>query len=154
MPENFDKVGKEFGLPSLEDIAERFEFVLKKEDEDITLQTIRNEITEKVYDISKTIEAMVFPREGGEPDILYIERMIPNLTEECYQLYKELNQLYSKGIRLRFEHNRKADAEFIKASFNSWPKFEEVLKNLFKTIEEGWKNIKMSEDPKEEVYHG
>ncbi len=154
MLETFDKLRKEFGLPSFEDIAERFELTLKKDDEEITLQSIRNEITEKIYDVSKTIETMIFPREGGDPDILYIEKMIADLTGECYQLYKELNQFYSRGIILRFEHSRKADAEFIKDIFSVWPKFETVLKKLFKTIEDGWKNVEVNNEIKEEVYHG
>ncbi|HLD57945.1 MAG TPA: hypothetical protein VJA47_06560 [archaeon] len=151
---DFEKLKKEFGLPNLEDIAERFELVLKKDDEEMSLQTIRNDITEKVFDVSKTIEAMIFPREGGDPDMLHIEKMIEGMTEDCYALYKELNSIYSKGIRLRFEHNRKEDAEFIKAVFAKWPQIEESLKKIFKTIEDGWKTIKISEDPKEEIYHG
>ncbi len=151
--EKFEKLKKDFGLPSFEDLAEIFELSVKK-DEEPTLQVIRNEITERLYDVAKTIEAMIFPREGGDPDILYIEKMITNLTEDCHVLYKDLNHLYTKGVRLKFEHSRKEDADFIKTVFDLWPKFETKLKVLFKTIENGWKNTDLNNEVKEEIYHG
>ncbi|MBI4163957.1 MAG: hypothetical protein HY512_03775 [Candidatus Aenigmarchaeota archaeon] len=151
--EKFEKLKKEFGLPSFEELAERFELSVKA-DEEPTLQAVRNEITERLYDAAKTIESMIFPREGGDPDILYIEKMIENLTDDCHTLYKDLNHLYTRGVRLKFEHNRKEDAEFIKTVFDVWPKFEAKLKILFKTIEEGWKKTDLNSEVNEEVYHG
>lgn len=55
---------------------------------------------------------------------------------------------------MKFEHNRKEDAEFIKTVFDVWPKFEAKLKILFKTIEEGWKKTDLNSEVNEEVYHG
>jgi len=148
----FDKLKTKYKLPTLDDIEERFEISVKNDS--LVLQNIRNDMAYKLYEVSKTLESLLFIHEGTDPEILYIEQMIREHKTELYNLYKDLNRINAKSFRLKFEHDRKQDVDFINSVFDLWPKIESKLKPLFKKVEDGWENITINPTNITETYHG
>ena len=152
MEQRFETLKKKFSLPTLKELETMFEVSIK--DDHLVLQSIRNETASKLYEISKTLEAMVFTHEGSDPEILYEFEMIKDDLKECYNLYKELNHLYFKALRLKHEHSKEKDVEYIKDLIKKWPSIESRLKAIFGKIENGWKNFQFSPNNLPETYHG
>jgi hypothetical protein len=148
----FKKAMEQHKLPKLEEIEEAFEISVKNDS--LVIQNIRNEISFKAYEIAKSIESLIFINEGTDPDVLYTEQMIRDQKESLYLIYKELNSITMKGSSLRFEHDRKKDAEFIKSALKEWTAVESLLKTVFAKAEEGWKNLSLESNNIEETYHG
>ncbi len=152
MSSNYKDVCKKYRLPLPEEIEEKFEISLKEED--TTLQSVRNEIIDKLYDVVKTLEALIFIREGSDPDMLFIEKMISELSSEAFELYKKMNSRYFSGLKLKFQHDRQKDADFIKTVFKEWNETEKTMTLVLESIENGWKTIDGTNGIKEEIYHG
>lgn len=151
MGKKYDSIKKKFGLPSLKKIEEIFEISVK--DNHLVIQNIRNEIGYKLYEISKTIESIIFTSEASDPEILYEVEMIKDRLMDCYELYKELNYIYFKSLRLKYEHNQKSDVEYIKEVLKAWPQMEKKIREIFEIIEKGWKNFKFTPNNLPEYYH-
>ena len=147
----FKKLKTKFKLSSLEDIEEKFEISIKNDS--LILQTIRNEIGFKAYELVKNLESFLFIHEGSDPEQLFTEQMIGDVKKAAHEVYKQLNQISSKASRIRFEHDRKKDAEFIKTAYKEWDSIEKKLKNVFGKIEDGWNNIELSPNNLPESYH-
>ena len=136
--DHFKKFKAKYKLPSIEEIEEKFEISAKNDS--LVLQNIRNEIGFKAYELMKNLESFLFINEGSDPEALFTEQMIREVKTEAHQAYKELNKIHVKVSRIKFEHDRKKDAEFIKSIFKEWDKIEKTLKTVFSAIEKGWKN--------------
>lgn len=150
----YEKLRKQFSLPPLRELREKFEVQLKIEDDGLVLQAIRNELSDKLFEIIKTIEMILFPKEGCDPDLLYQEKMVKENFREAFEVYRLFNECHYRAIALRFEHNRAKDAEFIKDLLNAWSSAEAKLKSFFKSIEAGWKDMSSETDIDPESYHG
>ena len=62
-PKEYGKLRKQFNLPTLHELREKFEVQLKLEDDGLALQSIRNELGDKLFEVLKTIEMILFPKE-------------------------------------------------------------------------------------------
>ncbi len=155
MVNNYTKLKKQYKLPDQKKLMEMLEVEIEPEkNASILLQTIRNSITDRIYDLMKTLESILFTSEGSDPTHLYQEEMIRDVRKEGFEVYRGLNQLSSKGMRLRFSRNRKADASFINEVFSLWPSIEKTLETFFAAIEDGWREFEPSKGIKPETYHG
>ena len=148
---NFKKFKLKYKLPSTQDIEEMFEISVK--DDSLVLQNIRNEIGFKAYELMKSLESILFIHEGSDPESLFIEQMIGDIKKQVYESYKELNEIHTRASRIKCEHDRKKDAEFIKSVFKQWNGIDKKLKVVFEKIEQGWKNIEISPNNLPESYH-
>ena len=149
--DHFKKFKTKYKLPSLEIIEEKFEISVKNDS--LVLQNARNEIGFKAYELMKNLESFLFIHEGSDPETLFTEQMLKESKKEAYQAYKELNQIHTKASRIKFENDRKKDAEFIKSIYKDWDKIEKSLKTVFGAIERGWKDIELSPNNLPESYH-
>ncbi len=147
----FKPLKTKFKLPSIEDIEEKFEISVKNDS--LVLQNIRNEIGFKAYELMKNLESFLFIHEGSDPDLLFTEHMISDVKKEAYEIYKQLNLIHTSASRIKCEHDRKKDAEFIKSIFKQWDQIEKKLKTIFSEIEKGWKNVDLSQKNLPESYH-
>jgi hypothetical protein len=155
MVNNYTKLKKQYKLPDQKKLMELLEMEIEAEkDTSILLQTIRNQIIDRIYDLMKTLEFILFTSEGSDPAHLYQEEMIRDVRKEGFEVYRNLNQLSSKGMRLRFSRDRKKDAAFINEVFSLWPLTEKTLEKFFAAIEDGWKEFEPSKGIKPETYHG
>ena len=155
MVNNYNKLKIKYKLPNLGKLKEALEIEVKVDhDQNLLLQSIRNDISDRLYELAKLLESVLFTGEGSDPGSMYQEEMIKSVSKEGFELYKNLNHLHYTGLRLRFSQNRKADAEFINTMFKKWPDIEKKLSVFFEAIESGWKNLDLSKEFKTETYHG
>lgn len=155
MVNNYNKLKLKYKLPDLNKLREALEIEIKADqDETLFLQSIRNEVSDRLYELAKILESVLFTGEGSDPGAMYQEDMIKNVSKEGFSLYKTLNELHYTGLKLRFAHSRKADAEFINAIFKKWPEIEKKLAVFFEAIENGWKDLDIGKEIRPETYHG
>ncbi len=152
---NYNKLKKKYSLPEAKKLMERLEIEIEDDKNSaILLQSIRNTITERLYDLMKALESMLFTNEGSEPNALYQEQMLASVANKGFGLYKLFNELHYHGLKLRFSHDRKKDADFINRIYNMWPELEKDLSVFFGKLELGWKKIDMGKETRPEAYHG
>ncbi len=154
---NYTKIKKKYKIPDYNKLVELLEIEIDVSKTDILLlQDIRNQITDRMYDLMKAIEAILFTGEGSDPSHLYQEAMIKNSSKESFDLFKELNQLNYEGFLLRFKHDRKADAAYINKIFRVWPELEKKMIKLFGDLEKGWREFDRPDirEIRHETYHG
>ncbi|HLD42150.1 MAG TPA: hypothetical protein VJB06_03870 [archaeon] len=153
---NYNKLKKKYGLPEHKKLVELLEIDIDpSKNEVLLLQEIRNHITDRMYDLMKTIESILFTGEGSDPGHLYQEEMIKNSSGEAFEVFKDFNQLNYEGFLLRFKHDRKADAAFINKIFRLWPSMEKKMIKFFSELENGWKGFDGPlKEIKHETYHG
>ena len=154
MAEIFDKLKKQYNLPDLDEIEEVFEISVDEEKENLILQAVRNAVADKLYELLKTLESVIFTGEGSDPDALYEEKMVEGVSKDGFDLYKKFNYYYYFALRLRYEHDRKKDAEFLLALIKDWKEMEKSLKLFFAQMEKGWKDMAASSKIDDENYHG
>ena len=154
MVNNYNKLKKMYGLPDSKKLADVLEIDIKTDQETLLLQTIRNEVADKLYELMKILESILFTTEGSDAGLLYQENMIRGVSKDGFDLYKLFNELHYSGLKLRFKGDRKKDAEFINRIFKLWPELEKKLSLFFETIEKGWKEININSEHKPENYHG
>ena len=155
MVNNYNKLKKKYGLPDLKKLKESLELEVKVDQNlDALVQTLRNDISDKLYDTMKVLESILFTNEGSDAGLLYQENMIKDVSKIGFELYKTLNVLHYEGLKLRFTHNRKQDSGFINKVFNLWPDLEKKLLVFFEAIEKGWEELDINRELKPENYHG
>lgn len=153
--DNYNKLKKKYNLPELDKLVESLELEIEKDKgQPMILQTIRNSITDRLYDLMKIVESIIFTGEGSDPNLLYQEHMVKEVSHQAFEIYKTLNVLHYQGMKLRFLHERKKDAEFIRKIFGMWPELEKTLFVFFGALEKGWKEIDIEKEIKAENYHG
>lgn len=152
---NYNKLKKKYGLPEASKLMERLEIEIEKDGgSEILLQTLRNQVTDKLFDLMKVLESILFTGEGSDPSLLYQEHIVEDVSKQGLGLYKIFNELHYHGLKLRFRHDRKSDGDFIKKVYNIWPGLEEKLFVFFEKLENGWKEIDIEKEIKAETYHG
>ncbi len=155
MVNNYNKLKIKYKLPELNKLKEMLEIELKADqDAVLLLQSIRNDISERLFDMTKILESILFTGEGSDAGLLYQENMIKNVSKEGVDVYKILNELHFAGLKLRFIHDRKKDADYIKRVFKIWPSLENGLAEFFEALENGWKELDIEKEMKPENYHG
>jgi len=147
----FKPLKTKYKLPSLDDIEEKFEISAKNDA--LVIQNTRSEIGFKAYELMKNLESILFIHEGSDPELLFTEHMISDVKKQAYEIYKQLNLIHTTASRIKCEHDRKKDAEFIKSVFKQWDQIEKSLKTIFSAIERGWKNVDLSPNNLAESYH-
>ncbi len=149
--QKYKRIHERFGLPKLTELKATFK--LNLEDDEVTFDEIRTEISDKLFMMT---EKIVEPIIAGYDSFsgMYEQGM---LTEKevasLFRLYKKIQVLKWENTLLMLKHDEKETAEWIKNVWGFWNgEFKPELTNVSKKLSASWKNLEFKE--KKTDYHG
>jgi len=150
--EEYEELGKKYGLPEFEKLAEDFDIekVAEKESSFI-LREIRRMIHEKLSAYLSLFEMLINP--SAPPMFMFsvLKKANGESKEIIKSVYKELTTLQITIMKLDTVYSEKSEAEFISYSFKEWQKIKPQIYDLVESFE---KSMDQSDNLKKTSYFG
>lgn len=150
MVKAYSECYKKLGLPSEEDLSKIFD--IKQLEEGFTLSNVRKEICDKLFEISKELEDIIYPE--STPACMHEGSDINEKTRNsALKCYKKLRLLFRFGQAISFSDNEDSEnANYIKKCFDAFKDMKKDLSFIFSELMETWE--KNSFKGKKENYFG
>lgn len=149
--EKYKRIQEQFGLPQLTDLKTVFK--LELEDEDLTFDELRTEISDKLFMFTeKIIEPIISGYDSFSG--LYEQNMLSEKdVTSLFRLYKKMQVLKWENTLLMLKHDENATAEWIKKVWEMWnSEFEPELSRVSRKLSASWQTLEFKE--KRQNYQG
>jgi len=149
--EKYKRIQERFGLPHLTELKEIFK--LELEDEEVTFDELRTEISDKLFMFTeKIIEPIIAGYDSFSG--MYEQNMLTEKeTSSLFRLYKKIQALKWENNLLMLKPNEKATADWIKKVWAFWnEEFEPEISKLSKKLAVSWQNLELKDE--KSLYHG
>jgi len=150
MVEVYEKCFRKFGLPSSKDLVELFD--IKDFDDESTLIDVRREICDRLFEISKELEEIIYPESTSSymHEASDINDKVRGLALDCY---KKLRLLFRFGQVVGFSVNDDGEnSKYIRRAFDSFSDVKKNLKVVFSELTSSWEKNDLK--GKKEDYFG
>jgi hypothetical protein len=136
LKEDYEKLAKQYKLPSFKELNEEFEIekIADKETE-VLLRHIRRCILEKIVAVSRFFELMLNPTEANILLLSMLKEIDAETKKRMEKLYRELSYIEISAVELDLDYSEKAEAKFIADVSRDWKKLKASLKDISKKLE-------------------
>ena len=151
----YDKLAKKYNLPSYENLDSEFELMYITNIVEIkyVLRFIRRRMNDKVAWCCNMIQTLLQPNPGSLINLQESSFLSGDDKKKISNILKNLMQNERASLSLDIENNEKADAEYIKNSFNKWIKIKPELIGMAKKLKEGWGSVDVNKETKSAKDH-
>ncbi len=153
LKEEYEKLRKNYKLPSYEDLDREFEllYVAKLEEIKFPLRFIRRRITDKLSWFCNMMQNIIQPNPGSLISLEESKFFSDNDRAKIINLLKELMYFERESLILEVYFNEKDDVEFINNIFDIWDKTKKEIKFITDILKKGWKK-EMKKEEKEHYF--
>lgn len=132
----YETLRKKYKLPGFDELDSEFE-ISAIEAESGLLREIRQQISEKVSDVSSLFQTVL------QPDTNLVDLYESRVFDEAekrrlFELFKKLMVANRTLMELAIENDEKLDAAFIKSFTAEWKKTKPELLKFIKKLRESW----------------
>ncbi len=152
LKKDYEKLRKKYKLPKFQELNEDFGIERLADYENVLLlKNIRKTISEKMIDCLRFLELLLHPMNAPLFFLALAKGMSQADKKKAQHVYERLLSLDLEAFMLELVYNEKAEAEFIKKSFDEWQKLKQDLYELVANLRNSWN--KETTD-KEKSYYG
>lgn len=150
MVEIYSECFGRLGLPSIGELSKVFD--IKQLEDDCTLIEVRKEICDRLFEISKELEDIIYPESA--PACMHEGSDISEKTRSyALDCYKKLRFLFRFGQVVSFSVNGDSEnVKYIKKCFSSFKDMKEGLNLIFSELMATWEKNNLK--GKKENYFG
>jgi len=136
LKEDYEKLAKQYKLPSFKELNEEFEIekVAEKETE-LMLRNIRRCMLEKIAAVSRFFELMLNPTEANLLILSLLKDLNLETKKKMEKIYRELSYIELAAVELDLDYSEKSEAKFILDVSKEWKKLKESLKDVSKQLD-------------------
>jgi len=150
----YKKLRKIYDLPPLKSLMMELE-ITGLDDPDTILKDSINKFLDMIFNVSQTLESVLFVDANASPTDLYHASMIHKKRDEVFETYKKIMSLYWDGELTDSTTNEKEIANFIKRAYNEWTKnIKEKYMEICKMFRDQWKNAELRQKSDEMMSAG
>jgi len=135
--EKYEKLNKEYGLPSFKEINREFE-IYTIENEEFLLNEIRKKISEKLEAYTKFLEEQVLQPSTDISTAYEFDVFEDEERKKIFKLYKRLMFFSRFSIEAGLDENDKKTAEFINSIFEEWIELKKRMLEFVVKLKKSW----------------
>ena len=154
----YEKLVKKYGLPRYDSLNSEFELLYINEIAEVSyvLRFVRRRINDKIAWACNMIQSLLQPNPGSLINLQESNFLNGDDKKKMSTILKDLMQHERTSLLLDLDNNEKADAEYIKTSFNKWLKVKPELISITKKLKGGWERAEETKEsrPAKDHYFG
>lgn len=149
--QKYKNIQERFGLPQLTDLKAAFK--LELEDEDVTFDEIRTEMSDKLFMFTEKIIEPIISGYDSFPGLYEQNMLTEREVTQLFRLYKKIQVLKWENTILTLKPDEKSTAEWIKKVWSFWnEEFEPELSKVSRKLSTSWQKLEFRE--RRQTYQG
>lgn len=154
LKEEYEKLRKNYKLPSYEILDKEFEllYVTKLEEIKFPLRFIRRRINDKIAWFCNMLQNIIQPNPGSIISLEESKFFSDEDRKKMINLLKELMYIERESVLLDIDYDEKKDSEYITSVLGKWESIKKEISNFSERLKKGWKEEIKKED--KERYFG
>ena len=150
----YEKYQKKHNLPSYDELDKEFELLYIGDIKEIkfTLRFVRRRINDKISAACNMLQSLLQPNPSSFINLQESSFFSKEEKMAYSALLRDLMQIERVSLVLDFSSDDKKEAEFIKGVYKKWLEWKEEILKITKKLVEGWKNLEIKEEKKEQYF--
>jgi hypothetical protein len=139
LKKDYEKLMKQYNLPSFKDLNEAFDIEKVAESEtDCLLREIRKAMMDKVIAYLRFVEMLVNPSNAPLFFMILLKGMGASDKKELEEIYESLGGCEIEVVSLDCSYNEKNEAQFIIMMYKKWKEVSSRISGLTESLRKNW----------------